>query len=52
MNEPVVTVTVDQLIAIIGQKEVERVIALQMLTAANARIADLEKQVQNPPPKE
>lgn len=52
MSEPIVTVTVDQLISIVGQKEVERMVSLQLLTAANARIAELEKQVQNLTPKE
>ena len=41
MDEAEVTVTVEQLMAIVGQKEVERMLLQRQLAAANAKIAEL-----------
>lgn len=41
IKEPVVDVTIDQLMQIIGMKEVERLLALQQLALARQKVAEL-----------
>lgn len=41
MDDPIITVTTDQLICIVGQKEVERLMLIQLLAQANKIIAEL-----------
>ncbi len=46
--EPVVTVTMDQLMQIIGQKETERMLLMQQVAQLRQKVAELTKKE---PPK-
>ena len=51
MNEPTHDVSIDRIFAMLGAKVVELSVVQELLTKANARVAELEaKAAEAPPP--